>query len=176
MIGDLSKALPVDAMVVLDAGENRILMTHFYQTRGAGTFLQAAGAGPMGYAVPAAMGAKVAFPDRAAVAVCGDGGFVMAMNGLLSAREHKLPIIVCVMNNSALGWILHGAGPFAAEFEPTDHAAIAQAMGCQGIRVTEPDAFIPALEEALRSDLPTVIDVITSLDASFRDVTSPLVE
>ena len=69
-------------------------------------------------------------------AICGDGGFAMTMNGLMSALEHKIPIIVVVFNNHALGWVLHGGGPFAAEFNDFDHAAIARAMGCNGVRVT----------------------------------------
>ena len=174
VIGDLRRHLPDDAIVTCDAGENRILMTHFYQTRAVGGFLQAAGAGPMGFAIPAALAAKLVHPERCAVAVCGDGGFAMTMNGLMSALEHKIPIVVVVFNNHALGWVLHGGGPFAAEFNDFDHAAIARAMGCRGERVTDPADLARAIDEAVKSDLPTVIDVVTSLEVSFRDVTSPL--
>ena len=174
VIGELRKHLPDDAIVTCDAGENRILMTHFYQTRQAGGFLQAAGAGPMGFAIPAALGAKLVHPDRPAVAICGDGGFAMTMNGLMSALEHKIPIVVVVFNNHALGWVLHGGGPFAAEFNDFDHAAIARSMGCNGVRVTDPADLAGAIQNAVKSDLPTVIDVVTSLEVSFRDVTSPL--
>ena len=79
-----------------------------------------------------------------------------------------------VLNNRALGWVLHGGGPFAAEFADFDHAAIARAMGCNGVRVTEPAALAPALREALSARVPTVIDVRTSLAQSFADITSPL--
>src|SRR5580693_9476485 len=174
VIGDLRRYLPDDAIITCDAGENRILMTHFYQTRAAGGFLQAAGAGPMGFAIPAALAAKLVHPERCAVAVCGDGGFAMTMNGLMSALEHKIPIVVVVFNNHALGWVLHGGGAFAAEFNDFDHAAIARAMGCRGVRVTDPAGLAGAITEAAKSDLPTVIDVVTSLEVSFRDVTSPL--
>jgi acetolactate synthase-1/2/3 large subunit len=174
VIGELRKNLPDDSIVTCDAGENRILMTHFYQTRQAGGFLQAAGAGPMGFAIPAALAAKLVHPDRTVAAICGDGGFAMTMNGLMSALEHKIPIIVVVFNNHALGWVLHGGGPFAAEFNDFDHAAIARAMGCNGVRVTDPADIAGAIQVATKSDLPTVIDVVTSLDVSFRDVTSPL--
>ena len=81
VIGELMRNLPDDAIVTCDAGENRILMTHFYQTKTAGGFLQAAGSGPMGFAIPAALAAKLVHPDRPVVAVCGDGGFAMTMNG-----------------------------------------------------------------------------------------------
>lgn len=174
VITELGRILPEDAIVTCDAGENRILMTHFYQTRKAGGFLQAAGAGPMGFAIPAALGAKLLHPDRTVVAVCGDGGFAMTMNGLMSALECKIPIAVVVLNNHALGWVLHASGPFAAEFDKFDHAAIAQSMGCDGISVTRPNQLGPAIARAARSARPIVIDVVTSLDFSFQAVTSPL--
>jgi acetolactate synthase I/II/III large subunit len=174
VIGELMRTLPPEAIVTCDAGENRILMTHFYQTKQAGGFLQAAGSGPMGFAIPAALGAKLVHPDRPAVAVCGDGGFAMTMNGLMTALEHDIPIIVVVFNNNALGWVYHGSGPFAAEFKDFDHGAIARAMGCNGVRVTEPSTLRPALEAALKARVPTVIDVRTSMAVSFADITSPL--
>src|SRR5438309_994000 len=173
-IGELMRNLPEDAIVTCDAGENRIMMTHFYQTKRHEGFLQAAGSGPMGFGIPAALGAKLVHPDRPVVAVCGDGGFAMTMNGLMTAVEHDIPIIVVVFNNRALGWVLHGSGPFAAEFNDFDHAAIARAMGCRGQRVEDPAALGPALQEALGARVPSVIDVRTSLAVSFADITSPL--
>jgi acetolactate synthase-1/2/3 large subunit len=174
VIGELMRNLPEDGIVTCDAGENRILMTHFYQTKAPGGFLQAAGSGPMGFGIPAALAAKLVHPDRPVVAVCGDGGFAMTMNGLMTALEHDIPIVVVVFNNRALGWVLHGSGPFAAEFNDFDHAAIARAMGCRGQRVEDPGALGPALREALGASVPTVLDVRTSLAVSFADITSPL--
>ncbi|HZK89153.1 MAG TPA: thiamine pyrophosphate-binding protein [Stellaceae bacterium] len=174
VIGELMKNLPDNAIVTCDAGENRILMTHFYQTRMAGGFLQAAGSGPMGFAIPAALAAKLVHPDRPVVAVCGDGGFAMTMNGMMTALEHDIPITTVVFNNNALGWVLHGGGPFAAELSDFDHAAIARAMGCNGTRVEEAKDLAPALKEAVASRKPTVLDVRTSLKTSFADVTSAL--
>ena len=96
------------------------------------------------------------------------------MNGLMTALEHDIPIVVVVFNNKALGWVLHGSGPFAAEFKEFDHAAIARAMGCRGTRVEDPAGLAPALQEALAARVPTVIDVMTSLSVSFADITSQL--
>ena len=175
IIGELRRNLPPEAIVTCDAGENRILMTHLYQTQRAGGFLQAAGSGPMGFAVPAALGAKLVHPDRPVLAICGDGGFGMSMNGMMTALEQDIPIVTVVFNNKALGWVLHGGGPFAAEFRDFDFAAIARAMGCGGVRVSEPDRLGPAIREAIASRQPTVIDVVTSLDdISFAEITSPL--
>jgi acetolactate synthase I/II/III large subunit len=174
VIGELMRNLPDNAIVTCDAGENRILMTHFYQTKAAGGFLQAAGSGPMGFGIPAALAAKLVNPDQPVVAAVGDGGFAMTMNGLMTALEHDIPIVVVVFNNKALGWVLHGSGPFAAEFKDFDHAGIARAMGCRGVRVEDPAALAPALQEAIAARVPTVIDVMTSLKVSFADITSPL--
>jgi acetolactate synthase-1/2/3 large subunit len=173
-IGELMRGLPAEAIVTCDAGENRIMMTHFYQTKRQEGFLQAAGSGPMGFAIPAALAAKLVHPDRPVVAVCGDGGFAMTMNGMMTALEHDIPIITVVFNNNALGWVLHGSGPFAAEFKDFDHAAIARAMGCRGVRVEDPQAIAPALSEALAARQPTVIDLRTSLAVTFADITSDL--
>jgi acetolactate synthase-1/2/3 large subunit len=174
VIGELQRNLPEEAIVTCDAGENRIMMTHFYQTKRHEGFLQAAGSGPMGFGIPAALGAKLIHPDRPVVAVCGDGGFAMTMNGLMTAIEQDIPIITVVFNNKALGWVLHGSGRFAAEFNDFNHAEIAKAMGCRGVRVENPAALGPALREALAARAPTVIDVMTSLEVTFADVTSQL--
>ena len=146
VIGELQRSLPDDAIVTCDAGENRIMMTHFYQTKRAGGL--SAGGRLRADGVRASRrrsAAKLVHPDRPVVAVCGDGGFAMTMNGLMTAIEQDIPIITVVFNNNALGWVLHGSGPFAAEFNDFDHAAIARAMGCRGVRVEDPAALAPAL-------------------------------
>jgi len=176
VIGDLSRTIPADAIVCGDAGENRIFMTHYFQSPGTNTFVQPAGVGAMGYAIPGALAAKLAFPERPVLGLCGDGGFGIGMNGLMTAREENIPITVVVLNNQALGWVLHGQKdrPIASSFAPYDHAAIARAMGCEGIRVERPDDVGPALARAIASNRPTVVDVVTSLGETFERVTSPL--
>lgn len=176
IIRELHDALPREAMVLCDAGENRLFMTHYYQTKAEGTFLQPAAVGGMGYAIPGALAAKLVYPGRPAVAVSGDGGFAIGMNGLMTALEEDLPIVAVVFNNNALGWVRHGQGEraIASGFRDFDHAAIARAMGCNGIRVEKPAELAPAFRQALASPLPTVIDVRSSLAETFRKVTSPL--
>jgi acetolactate synthase-1/2/3 large subunit len=176
-ISEVQRAVPNDAIITCDAGENRIFMTHYFQTKGPGTFLQPSGVGGMGYAIPAAMAAKLVHRDRKVVAVCGDGGFAIGMNGLMTALADDIPITVVVFNNGALGWVKHGQGDrnIACDLSSFDHAAIARSMGCDGIRVEAADALGPALKQALASDKPTVVDINTSINESFRRVTSPLV-
>ncbi len=176
-IKEIQRAVPDDAMVCCDAGENRIFMAHYFQTKAPDTYLQPAGVGGMGYAIGAAMAARLAYPRRLAVAVCGDGGFAIGMNGLMTALDENIPITVVVLNNGALGWVRHGQRErnIACDFGNFDHAAIARAMGCGGVRVEHPRELGPALKQALAADRPTVVDVRTSLDESFMRVTSPLV-
>lgn len=168
LIAELQHVLPSDAIVCCDAGENRIFMMRYYKTREAGGFLQAAGAGPMGYAIPGAMGAKLVHPDKPVVAVCGDGGFSMSMNGLMTAIEAGIPIITLIFNNQMLGWSTHIRGPFAAQFHDFDHAAIARAMGCHGVRVDTPEQLAAAVREALLADAPSVIDARISTGLSYK--------
>jgi acetolactate synthase-1/2/3 large subunit len=177
LIYEFQRALPDDAIVTCDAGENRLFMQHHFRTKSGMEYLQPAAVGGMGYAVPAALAAKLVYPNRAAVAVCGDGGFGIALNGMMTAVEEKIPIVTVISNNSALGWVYHGQGgrPIASEFAAFDHAAIARAMGCDGVRVEQPGDLAPAFARALASGRPTVIDVVTSLKPTFHDVTSPLV-
>lgn len=176
LIRDLGRAIAEDAIVTCDAGENRLYMMHYFRTKGSVEFLQPAAVGGMGYAVPSALAAKLVYPNRTVIATCGDGGFGIAMNGIMTAVEEQIPIVTVVFNNSALGWVLHGQSerPIASQFAAFDHAAIARAMGCEGIRVERPDDLQPAFEQAIVSGRPTVVDVATSLTQTFRRVTSPL--
>jgi acetolactate synthase-1/2/3 large subunit len=176
LIADLGRAAPDDAIVTCDAGENRLFMMHHFQTRPGMEYLQPAAVGGMGYAIPAALAAKLVHPQRSAIAVCGDGGFGIGMNGLLSAIEEDIPITVVVMNNSALGWVRHGQGerPIASSFHAFEYSAIARAMGCEAYRVEDPAELTATIRKAVAANRPAVVEVITSLDATFRDVTSPL--
>ncbi len=175
LFAELQRAIADDAFIACDAGENRLFMTHFFQTKSAGSLIMP-GIGAMGYAIPAALAAKLVYPDRQVLAVSGDGGFGMAMNGLMTARDEAIPIVVVVLNNSALGWVKHGQGKraIASTFSDMNFAEVARAMGCNGIRVEEPDKLPGALAEALGANIATVVDVVTSFKPSFLDVTSPL--
>lgn len=172
IISVLHEEFPLDATVTCDAGENRLFMMHWFRSRTPGRYLQPAAGGGMGYAVPAAMGAKLAYPDDAVLAVCGDGGFAMSIHALMTAVEAQIPIGVLVFNNGALGWVLHGMGSrvVAAEFDPFDHAAIARSLGCEAVSVGSAGDLRDALKAFPSSTKPFVIDVPTSLATSFRDV------
>jgi acetolactate synthase I/II/III large subunit len=172
VVSILEEELPDDGVVTCDAGENRLFMMHWYRSKAQGEYLQPAAGGGMGYAVPAAMAAKLAFPGRPVIAVCGDGGFAMSVHALMTAVQEDLPVAVLVFNNGALGWVLHGMGDkaVAANFAQFDHAAIARSIGCEGVSITSSEELRAALRHVPSTSTPLVIDVPVSLAVSFKDV------
>jgi acetolactate synthase I/II/III large subunit len=172
----LQDTLPGDTIVTSDAGENRLFMLHWFKSLLPGGYLMPAAGGGMGYAVAAALGARLAYSDNPIVAVCGDGGFAMSIHALMTSVQEELPIVVVVLNNNALGWVLHGMGDkaVASRFAEFDHAEIARSVGARGVRVEsvthleETLAEIPNLRETL------VIDVPESLTTSFKDIVQPI--
>ncbi|MBS5659993.1 MAG: biosynthetic-type acetolactate synthase large subunit [Clostridiales bacterium] len=100
----LSDKLPTDAVLVADVGQNQIWSANFFSVEH-GRFLTSGGMGTMGYSVPAAMGAKLADPEKEVVAVCGDGSFQMQFMELATLCQHDIPIKVIVMKNGRLGMV-----------------------------------------------------------------------
>jgi acetolactate synthase-1/2/3 large subunit len=178
VIAELGRRLGERALVTMDAGANRLYMTHYFQSRGAGVVYQPSSIGGMGYALPAAMGAKLAAPERDCVAVCGDGGFAMTMNALFTAAQYHIPVVTVVLNNSVLGWVKDGQRRrgnrfIASELGRYDYARIAQAMGCVGIRVETIKDLVGELDRVANAKEPIVLDVVTTEDAPFWQVQSP---
>lgn len=172
LIRELGAALPANALVTSDAGENRIFMVHHFRSQSVNSYFQPGSTGGMGYAVPAALGVKLAHPDLPVVAVCGDGGFAMSLSGLMTALEEKLPITVVVMNNAMLGWVAHVQGErrIASHLGRYDYAAIARAIGCRGVRVENPANLRAALSDAMASNEVTVVEVMTSPEQTWEQV------
>lgn len=174
----LDETLDSSAILTLDAGNNRAWMAHYFRSKEAGTMLCPGGIAGMGWAPPAAIAAKVLYPDRPCISVSSDGGFMMSIHVLSTACQYDLPAIFVVMNNSELGMIRRGQGEraFATEFIDTDHARIAQAFGCEGIRVESPQELPPALRQAVASRKPTVIDVIIQREESLAKIRSTMAQ
>ncbi len=170
ILADTRKALPADAIITTDVGWNKNGVGQQFPILEPGTFITPGGFATMGFGPPAAIGAKLAAPDRTVVSLVGDGGFGQNPAMLMTAVELGLPIVWVVMNNNAFGTI---AGLQKAHFDLTygttfpgeigdgvpDYAAIARAYGADGVTIERADDFLPALERALGSGRPTVIDV-----------------
>jgi len=170
ILADLRAALPRDAILCTDVGWNKNGMAQQYPIYTPGSVFTPGGFATMGFGSPAALGAKVALPDRLVVALIGDGGFGQNPAALATAFEEDIAVIWVIMNNYAFGTIAglekaHYGTTFATVFEKDgkpwspDYAAIARAYGIEGIKIKSAAEFKPALERAIRMNKPVVLDV-----------------
>jgi acetolactate synthase I/II/III large subunit len=173
LCAEITAALPADGILVADTGYSGIWTATLVELNGAGqSYLRAAGS--LGWAFPAALGAKCAAPQRKVICFCGDGALYYHLGELETARRRGIAVVVVVNNNSGFGqgWpnLLRMQGDRPGDpaqmlrFGPTDFAAIARAFGMKGIRVEQPNAIAPALREALAADESVLLDVVTNID------------
>ncbi|MFI6157674.1 acetolactate synthase large subunit [Kitasatospora sp. NPDC051170] len=177
-----------DAIYAAGVGQHQMWSSQFIRFEKPGTWLNSGGAGTMGYAVPAAMGAKAGRPETAVWAIDGDGCFQMTNQELVTCALNGIPIKVAVINNGSLGmvrqWqtlfynqrysntVLH-AGPDHDGIEPPaqgtripDFVKLSEAMGCVGLRCERPEDLDAVIEQAMAiDDRPVVIDFIVHQDA-----------
>ena len=168
LMRDLNDVLTEDTIVVSDASYSSVWITNFLISQKSGMrFLTPRGLAGLGWGLPYALGAKVASPNSPVIGLVGDGGFAHVWAELETARRMKLPVVIIVLNNQILGYqkhaekILFNDYSDVTEFHAVDHAAIARSCGCVGVRIETPDQFAPALEKAISSGEPTVLDVVT---------------
>jgi acetolactate synthase-1/2/3 large subunit len=134
-------------------------------------FVTPRGLAGLGWGLPLAIGAKMAQPGKTVLCVVGDGGFAHVWSELETAHRMKAKIVLTVLNNGVLGYqkdaedVKFGRHSSAVWFAPVDHAAIARACGCRGVRVERASDYLPALRAALAAEETTVIDVITDPEA-----------
>jgi acetolactate synthase-1/2/3 large subunit len=165
VIAELRKACPADTVLVPDSGAHRAWCAHYWTACDARQYVTATTLGPMGAAIPLAIGAKAATPDAPCVVVTGDGCMLMHGMELHTAVQHDLPIVVVVMNNGAYGNIWFrahamGAGPEAlTDIRDTDWVTFARSMGAEGVTVDKPSDLEPAFSQALAADGPVLVDV-----------------
>lgn len=169
---ELEEALPTDAILVSDTGHSGIWTGAYMELRHPGqTFLRAAGS--LGWGLPAAMGAKCACPNRPVVCFSGDGGFYFHIAELETAVRYGINTVTVVNNNSALSQetvLFHQAygreepsGFKMWQFSKLNLAHVAESFGCYAERVEQPSQIGPALERALASNRPAVLDVVSDV-------------
>ncbi len=163
---ELRKLLPENAIVTTEVGQNQMWSALYFKALKPRTFISSGGLGTMGFGFPAAIGAKVACPDRAVVDIAGDGSFIMTEQELACSVTEKIPVTVIVLNNSVLGMVaqwqrmLYKRRYMAVNLGNTpDFVKLAEAYGAQGLRVTSIEEFQKAVKTALTSKVTTVIDV-----------------
>jgi acetolactate synthase-1/2/3 large subunit len=166
VVKELNRALPDDAILTTGVGRHQMWAEHFFEARAKRTFMTSGGLGTMGFGLPAAMGAKVACPDRFVMDLDGDGSFQMTLKELATARDEGIDVAVLVMNDSALGMVLQWQRMFYGQrFSAVnfgrfpDFVKLAEAFGCEGARVDKASELKDALVAAQRAGGPFVLDV-----------------
>lgn len=170
ILADVREVLPRNGIITTDVGWNKNGVGQQFPIYEPGSILTPGGLATMGFGSPAALGAKVAAPDRVVISLIGDGGFGQNPAVLATAAIENIPAIFVIMNNYAFGTI---AGLEKAHYDTTfgtlflrdgepyspDYAAIARAYGIEGIKISSAQEFKPALQKAIESNKPYVLDV-----------------
>ena len=178
MMAEMNRISPPGTVMVDDVGNCQVWSEQYWQTKVPGTHMTAGGFAAMGFGVCGVLGARLARPDSPCVTLCGDGGFSMWPHAVMTAVEYNLPAVWVVQNNYAIGTIrdlqlayLDGrelgtsfVNQQTGQFWNPDFAAMARAMGANGIRVEHPDQFGDAYAQAISSNVPTVLDVVINRD------------
>jgi acetolactate synthase I/II/III large subunit len=165
VLAALREQLPADAILTVDAGNASAWVQRFYRYDAEDSLLGPL-VGSMGYGLPAAIGAKLAHPQRVVLGTCGDGGFMMTVQELATAVQFGANIVQLVFNNQSLGTIrMHQERDYPERVVGTDlvnpdFAALARAYGAIGLRVERSADFPAALAQALAADKPVVMDLL----------------
>jgi acetolactate synthase I/II/III large subunit len=179
-IDQLRDHTPDDTIVVSGVGQHQMWTSQRWKFNHPYTFVNSGGLGTMGFAVPAAIGAKVGMPERMVWAIDGDGCFQMTAQELVTASAERIPVKIAILNNAYLGMVRQWQELFYEErysevyLSPDlpDYVKWAEAMGCVGMRVDSPEEVEPAIEKANSiDDRPVVIDFRTD----YREKVYPMV-
>ena len=159
---EVNRLLPDDAMAAVDTGAHRILLSSVWRAKQPHTLIQSSALCTMGCALPLAMGAKIADPDRPAVAFTGDAGLEMVLGELATLRDLKLPVVTIVFVDASLALIemkqrANGMENLGVDFGRTDFAAVARALGGIGLDVDNRADLVHAVNEGLVADTFTVV-------------------
>jgi acetolactate synthase-1/2/3 large subunit len=174
VISELHRITGGDATIVAGVGQHQMWASQFWGFERPNTWINSGGLGTMGYAVPAAVGAKAGTPDETVIAIDGDGCFQMTFQELITASTENIPVKIVLMNNFNLGMVRQWQRLFYnSRFSATDltdhtpdYPKLAEAMGCVGLRAETPDEVGPAIEKMLAvDDRPVVLEVRCDPDA-----------
>ena len=163
IIWDLRTAMELEDIVICDVGAHKMWMARMFRCEVPNTCIISNGFASMGIAVPGAIAAKLAFPERKIVAVTGDAGFLMNVQEIETAVRMKTPLVVLIWNDSGYGLIKwkqmsQFGRPSHVDFTNPDFVRLAESFGAVGMRVENTGDLLPTLRKALESDSVTIID------------------
>lgn len=162
----LNEKIPDDAIITLDVGENGWWFGRNFWMKATQKMIFSGYLGSMAFSLPAAIAAQLVYPERQVICTAGDGGFSMLMADFMTAVKNNLPIKVFIFNNSELAMIrqeqlMENYPNYETELHSFDFAQYAENCGAIGIKVEKPEELEGAVDEALKSDKPVIVDIIT---------------
>jgi acetolactate synthase-1/2/3 large subunit len=166
VINHLSNFTKGEAIVVTDVGQHQMTTSRYYQYKNPRTNVTSGGAGTMGFALPAALGAKLALPEKQVIAVIGDGGYQMTMQELGTIMQYKIPVKILVLNNSFLGMVrqwqqlFHEKRYSFTEMENPDFVKIAEAYNIPARKVEKREDLQDAISEMLAAKTPYFLEAV----------------
>jgi len=163
IIWDLRTAMALEDVAICDVGAHKMWMARMFRCEVPNTCIISNGFASMGIAVPGAIAAKLALPERKVVAVTGDAGFLMNVQEIETAVRLKTPLVVLIWNDSGYGLIkwkqMNQFGRIShVDFDNPDFVKLAEAFGAVGVRIERTEDLLPSLRTALKSDSVTIID------------------
>lgn len=180
IIETIDKKTEDDTVICTEVGQHQMWAAQFYKFTHPRTFITSGGLGTMGYGLGAAIGAKVAEPDKTVINIAGDGCFRMNMNEIATATRYDIPIIQVVINNHVLGMVRQWQNLFYGKRysqtilrDKVDFVKLAEAMGARAKKVTTKEEFDAAFDEALKSEITYVIDCEIDSDEKVFPMVSP---
>ena len=162
----LSNKTKGEAVVVTDVGQHQMVTNRYYRFKKRNSIVTSGGAGTMGFALPAAFGAKVALPDREVIAIIGDGGFQMTLQELGTIAQSGLPVKIIILNNNFLGMVRQWQELFHArrysfvELQNPDFITIAKGFGIDGHKVEDREELSASLDTLLNSKTPYLLEIV----------------
>ena len=164
VIGELANP---NAIFTADVGTPTVWAARYLDMKAGRRLIGSFNHGSMASAMPQAIGAQLAFPERQVISLSGDGGFAMMMGDILTIYQYNLPVKIVVYNNGSLGFVamemkVVGMPPFGTDLKNPNFAKMAEAIGIMGIRVENSEDIPSAIEKALAHNGPVLIDVVTN--------------
>jgi acetolactate synthase I/II/III large subunit len=180
MIEALYQATGGDAIVTSDVGQHQMWTAQYFHFDAPRRWINSGGLGTMGFGLPAAMGAAVAFPDKTVLCVSGDGSFQMNAQELATCADNGIPVKAFIMNNGYLGMVRQWQELFwdrrYSQVEMggnPDFVKLAEAYGCTGLRLTDPATLVEDMKAAIATPGPVVVDVPVSKEENVYPMIAP---
>jgi len=173
VVEELRRLAGPDAILVAGVGQHQMWAAQHWSFEGPRLWLNSGGLGTMGFAIPAAVGAKAGMPDKLVYAIDGDGCFQMTLQELITAAQEHIPVKIAVFNNGQHGMVtqwqkLFYEGRLSGSqlgVQSIDFVKLAEAFGCVGLRATTPDEVAPVIEKSLSiDDRPVVVEFVIDPD------------